>query len=147
MSCATRSLRRARLVVLAASAIGVGCHPAPTPAAPPVEQPTPAQPQATASISCESPGCAPRGKPLYVIDGVALDSTKFPLPRTTLNPSGTFEPLKPSEIDSIKVMKGPAAIQKFGPAAKNGVVLVWTKRGAKPLAPDTGKVQPAPPPL
>lgn len=147
MNVAKRQLRRSRLVVLAALALGGGCHPAPTPVAPAVEQPTPVQPNARDSINCEAPACTPRGKPLYVIDGVALDSTKFPLARTTLNPSGRFEPLKPSEIDSIKVMRGPKAIQEFGPAAKNGVVLVWTKRGAKPLTPDTGKVQAAPPPL
>ena len=36
--------------------------------------------------------------------------------------------LDPDKIATIEVMKGPAAIEKYGKKAKNGVVLVTTKK-------------------
>jgi len=42
---------------------------------------------------------------------------------------------KASEIDSIAVMRGDSAVRKYGPRAVNGVILIWTKRGAKTAPP------------
>jgi TonB-dependent SusC/RagA subfamily outer membrane receptor len=36
-------------------------------------------------------------------------------------------------IKSIRVLKGDAAIEKYGEEAKNGVVVITTKRGTPPL--------------
>jgi len=53
--------------------------------------------------------------PLYIIDGIMTRNTKY------------FLTLKPSEIISIKVVKGPKKLIQMGSIAKNGIVLVHTK--------------------
>ncbi len=36
-------------------------------------------------------------------------------------------------VKSVRVVKGEKAIEKFGPDAKNGVVIITTKRGTPPV--------------
>ena len=60
----------------------------------------------------------PQPPPLFIVDGVEKDSAVL----STLNPS---------TIVSIDVLKDSAAIVKYGPKAKNGVVLIYSK----PLTP------------
>jgi TonB-linked SusC/RagA family outer membrane protein len=73
-------------------------------------------------------------QPLYVIDGVPLSDDRL---------SGTFTSsvggtsdfgngmtnINPNDVESISVLKGTAAASLYGSSAKNGVVMITTKRG------------------
>ena len=58
------------------------------------------------------------GEPLFVVDGVRVDRVE------AIN-------LSPEEIGSIEVVKGAAALERYGPDAANGVVLVETREGVE----------------
>lgn len=55
-------------------------------------------------------------KPLYFIDGKKSESKDF-------------KNMSPDEIESISVLKGDTAVEKYGKKAKNGVIEVTTKKG------------------
>jgi TonB-dependent SusC/RagA subfamily outer membrane receptor len=60
-----------------------------------------------------------RSEPLIVIDGVLL-------------PAGVpTSDLQPADIESIEVLKGPAAAAAFGSRGANGVILIRTARGRR----------------
>ncbi|MBB6499784.1 M56 family metallopeptidase [Pedobacter cryoconitis] len=57
-------------------------------------------------------------KPLYVIDGkIVSDQEDFKLKN-----------INPNDIESMSILKDEEAIKKFGDAAKNGVILITTKK-------------------
>jgi TonB-linked SusC/RagA family outer membrane protein len=69
-------------------------------------------------------------EPLLIVDGVRVDN----------NPNGSasmvggqvvsrFDDINPEEIESIEVLKGPAASALYGTAAANGVLQITTRRG------------------
>ena len=69
-------------------------------------------------------------EPLLIVDGVRIDN----------NPNGSaslvggqvvsrFDDINPEEIESIEVLKGPAASALYGTAAANGVLQITTRRG------------------
>lgn len=69
------------------------------------------------------------GQPLIVIDGVRIDNSQFTgygVGGQNLNALAT---LNPGDIQSIDVLKGPAAAALYGTDAANGVVLITTRRG------------------
>ena len=55
-------------------------------------------------------------KPLYYIDGKKSESKDF-------------KNMSPDDIESISVLKGDTAVEKYGKKAKNGVIEVTTKKG------------------
>ena len=70
-------------------------------------------------------------QPLYVIDGVPLDNQNngnagsgggFDLP-------GGMADINPDDVETINVLKGPAASALYGIRASNGVIEVTTKKG------------------
>lgn len=69
-------------------------------------------------------------QPLYVIDGVPLDNTNFGSAGT----SGGYDlgdgisSLNPDDIESMSVLKGPAASALYGSRASHGVILITTKK-------------------
>src|SRR4030095_2859022 len=67
-------------------------------------------------------------QPLYVIDGVPLSDSRFGSNNNNDfgNSSGD---VNPSDIESITVLKGTEAAALYGSTAKNGVILITTKRG------------------
>src|SRR5690606_18660965 len=70
--------------------------------------------------------------PLYIVDGIVYKEAKAP----DLDPSG---------IESIKVLKGTQAIEKYGDKGKNGVIEITTKkknRGVSSTDPNTNKMSP-----
>ena len=74
-------------------------------------------------------------QPLYVIDGIALDSGQGDAGVSVSN-SGTdidygspLSHINPDDIDSIDILKGPNAAALYGSRASNGVVLITTKKG------------------
>ena len=72
-------------------------------------------------------------QPLYVIDGVPLDNTNF-------GSAGTYggfdlgdgiSSVNPDDIESMSVLKGPAASALYGSRASHGVILITTKKAHK----------------
>ncbi len=70
-------------------------------------------------------------QPLYVVDGVPLDNSN----NGTATATGGFDlpggivDINPDDIDSINVLKGPAAAALYGVRAANGVIEITTKKG------------------
>ncbi|MUP39197.1 SusC/RagA family TonB-linked outer membrane protein [Labilibaculum euxinus] len=68
--------------------------------------------------------------PLYVIDGVAVETTSLSLlngwDTHGLNP---LADINPNDIESIEVLKDGASTSIYGSRAANGVILITTKRG------------------
>ena len=67
-------------------------------------------------------------EPLLIIDGVRADNSKSSIDVGGQNLS-RFNDLNPDEIESMDVLKGPAASALYGTAAANGVIVITTKRG------------------
>lgn len=57
-----------------------------------------------------------KNEPLYYVDGKKSKSK-------------AIKELSPSDIESMKVLKGDKAVEKYGKKAKNGVVEITTKKG------------------
>jgi TonB-dependent starch-binding outer membrane protein SusC len=68
--------------------------------------------------------------PLIIIDGVRADNTSESM---TIGVGGQsfsrFEDLNPRDIESIEVLKGPAATAMYGTAAGAGAIQITTRRG------------------
>ncbi|WP_290540298.1 SusC/RagA family TonB-linked outer membrane protein [Alistipes sp.] len=69
-------------------------------------------------------------QPLYVIDGVPLDNSSY-------GSAGTYggydlgdgiSSINPDDIESMSVLKGPAASALYGSRASHGVILITTKK-------------------
>lgn len=73
------------------------------------------------------------GYPLYVIDGVPIDSRPVTSASNSLYGNGYgFDPLStmdPSQIESIEVLKDADATAIYGSRGANGVILITTKKG------------------
>ena len=76
-------------------------------------------------------------EPLLYIDGVrvnnnAADNGSFPgVGVDSRYPPSRINDLNPEEIESIEIIKGPAAATLYGTEASNGVINVLTKRGVR----------------
>lgn len=77
-------------------------------------------------------------QPLYVIDGVPFGSATSETTSTTIggnNDAGNLDKgdgisnLNPDDIESLNILKGPAAAALYGSSAANGVVIITTKKG------------------
>jgi TonB-linked SusC/RagA family outer membrane protein len=77
-------------------------------------------------------------QPLYVVDGVPINSDANNQTATTIggnNDSGNrdggdgISNLNPDDIESMSILKGPAASALYGNSAANGVVVITTKKG------------------
>ncbi|HUQ80425.1 MAG TPA: carboxypeptidase-like regulatory domain-containing protein, partial [Gemmatimonadaceae bacterium] len=79
-------------------------------------------------------------EPLLYIDGVrvnntAADNGSFPgVGVDSRYPPSRINDLNPEEIESIEIIKGPAAATLYGTEASNGVINVLTKRGVRGAA-------------
>jgi TonB-dependent starch-binding outer membrane protein SusC len=70
--------------------------------------------------------------PLIIIDGVRVQSsTSSEVGVLSLNGQqfSRWNDINPEEIESIEVIKGPAAAALYGTAAANGVIQITTRRG------------------
>lgn len=70
--------------------------------------------------------------PLYVVDGVPIESTSL----SSLNGTENFglNPLadiNPRDIESIEILKDAASTAIYGSRAANGVIIITTKRGSE----------------
>ncbi|MGI6242403.1 MAG: SusC/RagA family TonB-linked outer membrane protein [Prevotella sp.] len=72
-------------------------------------------------------------QPLYVVDGVPLDNTNFGSAGT----SGGYDlgdgisSINPDDIETMSVLKGPAASALYGSRASHGVIIITTKKASK----------------
>ncbi len=71
-------------------------------------------------------------EPLYVIDGVPVSSGRDfgELVGSGTNPSARSLDINPDDIESMNVLKGPAAAALYGLRASNGVIVITTKSGS-----------------
>jgi TonB-dependent SusC/RagA subfamily outer membrane receptor len=75
-------------------------------------------------------------EPLIVVDGIRFNnavSQSNTTGSTTIGVGGQvpsrFNDINPDDIETIEILKGPAAAAQYGTAAANGVIQVTTKRG------------------
>jgi TonB-linked SusC/RagA family outer membrane protein len=74
------------------------------------------QPGTTSQVRVRGFGAFGGNQPLYIVDGVPVESTDF---------------LNPDEIESTTVLKDAAAASIYGARAANGVIIYTTKSGSK----------------
>ena len=68
--------------------------------------------------------------PLIVVDGIRVENDEASLDFGVGGQSPSrFNDINPNDIESIEILKGPAAAALYGTAAANGVIQVTTKRG------------------
>lgn len=72
-------------------------------------------------------------QPLFIVDGVPMDNSSFNTDDTQRGAGGvdfgsTINDINPNDIESVTVLKGPAAAL-YGSRASNGVILIKTKTG------------------
>ncbi len=73
------------------------------------------------------------GLPLYVIDGIPVDSRSTNNNYQGISNLAGFDPISsinPANIESIEVLKDADATAIYGSRGANGVILITTKRGA-----------------
>ncbi len=75
------------------------------------------------------------GSPLYVVDGVPMQSFTSPITGTNM-----LSNLDPSMIESVEVLKDAASAAIYGSRAGNGVILITTKKGRSGQAKFTANV-------
>lgn len=87
-------------------------------------------PAAPIEVRIRGVGTAGNNKPLWVIDGVAVELTSNATVNTaSFSESNPLAGINPSDIESIDVLKDASAAAIYGARAMNGVILVTTKRG------------------
>ena len=71
-------------------------------------------------------------QPLYIVDGVPMETGSAPSNGITTNEQGTnpLANLNPHDIENIEVLKDASATAIYGSRGANGVVLITTKRGS-----------------
>jgi TonB-linked SusC/RagA family outer membrane protein len=67
--------------------------------------------------------------PLVYVDGVRVESGNISDQGTGGSDPSALDNIAPEDIESIDVIKGPAAATLYGTQAANGVILITTKRG------------------
>ncbi|MBO4536819.1 MAG: SusC/RagA family TonB-linked outer membrane protein [Bacteroidales bacterium] len=76
-------------------------------------------------------------QPLFVVDGIIYDNSSGAVgnsafdgtTRSSVTSSNRVMDINPEDIESMSVLKGPAASALYGSRAANGVVLITTKKG------------------
>lgn len=76
-------------------------------------------------------------QPLFVVDGVIFDNSSSVVGnsgfdgsiRSAMTSSNRVMDINPEDIESMSVLKGPAASALYGSRAANGVILITTKKG------------------
>jgi TonB-dependent SusC/RagA subfamily outer membrane receptor len=70
-------------------------------------------------------------EPLLIVDGVRMDNSADSFgPGVGGASVSRFDDINSEDVESIEVLKGPAASALYGTAAANGVIQITTKRGA-----------------
>ena len=67
--------------------------------------------------------------PLFVIDGIPVDNSSTDNGVAGVNQSNRLIDINPNDIETMTILKGPAATVQYGIRGSNGVVIVTTKKG------------------
>ncbi|HEX5438706.1 MAG TPA: SusC/RagA family TonB-linked outer membrane protein [Gemmatimonadaceae bacterium] len=73
-------------------------------------------------------------QPLVYVDGVRVDNSQATGPTNQAFGASTttrWNDINPQDIQSIEIVKGPAATSLYGTQASNGVIQIITKKGAE----------------
>ena len=73
------------------------------------------------------------GQPLIVVDGVPIDNSTTGSSLGNVAQSNRAVDINPDDVESVSVLKGPAAASLYGTQGSDGVILITTKRGKKAL--------------
>ena len=86
------------------------------------------QPGGGLSVNIRGVSSLIRTQPLYVIDGVQIQSGEDVSygDQSSSNPLGG---LNPADIEDMQILQGPSATAIYGSRGTNGVILITTKRG------------------
>jgi TonB-linked SusC/RagA family outer membrane protein len=73
-------------------------------------------------------------EPLFVVDGIPISNSSFNNSETDIVTGGVdvgnrASDLNPDDIENLTVLKGAAASALYGSRARNGVIVITTKRG------------------
>jgi len=68
--------------------------------------------------------------PLIYVDGVRIDTDQDALFTTGGQTTNRLNDINPNDIDRVEVIKGAAATALYGTEASNGVIQIFTKKGA-----------------
>jgi len=68
-------------------------------------------------------------QPLIVVDGVPIWNSTFGISVGNVSTISRYVDINPEDIESIEIMKGPAAAAIWGARAANGVIVIKTKSG------------------
>ncbi len=70
--------------------------------------------------------------PLYIVDGMIVDNGSAQLADLGIrsNPQNRLADINPADIERVEIIRGAAAAALYGSRANNGVVQIFTKRGA-----------------
>ncbi|AXY77984.1 SusC/RagA family TonB-linked outer membrane protein [Paraflavitalea soli] len=74
-------------------------------------------------------------QPLYVVDGVPMDNSNYGASSNDKYASGfdlgdAISAIDPNDIETISVLKGPAASALYGGRAGHGVIMITTRKGS-----------------
>ena len=86
------------------------------------------QPGGGISVNIRGVSSLNRTQPLYVIDGVQIQSTED-VSYGNQSSSNPLAGLNPSDIEDMQILQGPSATAIYGSRGTNGVILITTKRG------------------
>lgn len=67
-------------------------------------------------------------QPLYVIDGVPLTDVRFGSD-VNYDFGNSANDINPNDVESVSILHGTAAASLYGSAARNGAIMITTKRG------------------
>jgi len=73
-------------------------------------------------------------QPLFVVDGVPMDNADYSSGNQQRSVGGydygnAMQDMNPDDIESVTVLKGPAAAALYGSRASNGAIVITTKSG------------------
>lgn len=71
------------------------------------------------------------GDPLFVVDGTPISNSNFSGTTAGSDFGNLAGDINPEDVETLSVLKGPSATALYGNRAKNGVVLITLKKGAR----------------
>ncbi|MES2649341.1 MAG: TonB-dependent receptor [Bacteroidota bacterium] len=86
------------------------------------------QPGGGLSVNIRGISSLNRTQPLYVIDGVQIQSNED-VSYGNQSSSNPLAGLNPADIEDMQILQGPSATAIYGSRGTNGVILITTKRG------------------
>jgi len=86
-------------------------------------------------------GLTGNGQPVIYLDGVRISNDEFSLGWTGGQSVSDLSNLNPNDVESVEILKGPAAAAMYGTSGSNGVVLITTKRGKLSIEPGVPNIE------